>query len=221
MVCLGGKALFVSALPLDWISEGDGASVLTVELYQKCRMGNDELSGCLKKTPSMRYWKGSGIWGKCVSSEVKGARYRWAGPCGDCHRGPWPFRRGARLQGDDRHMQLALEGSRGASRPDPSDPRTNFSLGGLRALRTPWAVSVHCSCRWVGIDPFFFGQESEGGCSSRGGPPTEASPEALVTAQATLDAQLLTLYTSPPPRPAVGIFTYHSDPTLTLTKHRR
>ena len=48
MVCLGGKALFVSALPLDWISEGDGASVLTAELYQKCHTGNDELSGCLE-----------------------------------------------------------------------------------------------------------------------------------------------------------------------------
>ena len=43
-------------------------------------------------------------------------------------------------------------------------------------------------------------------------PSTEASPEALATAQAMLDAQLVTLYTSPPARTTVAIFTDHSDP---------
>ena len=40
----------MSALPLNWISDSDGASVLTVELYQKCCIGKNELSGCLKNT---------------------------------------------------------------------------------------------------------------------------------------------------------------------------
>ena len=43
-------------------------------------------------------------------------------------------------------------------------------------------------------------------------PPTEASPEALATAQATLNTQLVTLYASLPARTAVVIFTGHSDP---------
>jgi len=43
-------------------------------------------------------------------------------------------------------------------------------------------------------------------------PPTEASPEALATAQATLNAQLVTLYASLPARTAVVLFTGHSDP---------
>ena len=43
-------------------------------------------------------------------------------------------------------------------------------------------------------------------------PPTEASPEALAIVQATLDAQLVTLYASLPARTAVVMFTGHSDP---------
>lgn len=43
-------------------------------------------------------------------------------------------------------------------------------------------------------------------------PPTEASPEVLAAAQATLNEQLVTLYTSLPARTAVVIFTGHSDP---------
>lgn len=43
-------------------------------------------------------------------------------------------------------------------------------------------------------------------------PPTETSPEALAAAQATLNEQLVTLYTSLPARTAVVIFTGHSDP---------
>jgi RNA exonuclease 1 len=43
-------------------------------------------------------------------------------------------------------------------------------------------------------------------------PPAEASPEALATAQATLDTQLVTLYASLPVRTAAVIFTGHSDP---------
>ena len=43
-------------------------------------------------------------------------------------------------------------------------------------------------------------------------PPTEASPEALATAQAMLGVQLVTLYTSLPARTAVVILTDHSDP---------
>jgi RNA exonuclease 1 len=42
-------------------------------------------------------------------------------------------------------------------------------------------------------------------------PPTKASPEALATAQVTLDAQLVTLYASLPARTAAVIFTGHSD----------
>ena len=43
-------------------------------------------------------------------------------------------------------------------------------------------------------------------------PPTEASPEAFATAQTSLNAQLVTLYASPPARTAVVVFTGHSDP---------
>ncbi|KAF8134342.1 hypothetical protein EV363DRAFT_1396762 [Boletus edulis] len=43
-------------------------------------------------------------------------------------------------------------------------------------------------------------------------PPTEPSLEALATAQATLDAQLTTLYAALPARTAVVMFTGHSDP---------
>ena len=43
-------------------------------------------------------------------------------------------------------------------------------------------------------------------------PPTEASPEALATAQATVDARLVTLDASLSARTAVAIFTAHSDP---------
>ena len=43
-------------------------------------------------------------------------------------------------------------------------------------------------------------------------PPTEPSPEALATAQATLDARLVTLDASLSARTAVAIFTGHSDP---------
>lgn len=43
-------------------------------------------------------------------------------------------------------------------------------------------------------------------------PPTAAGPEALTAAQAALNEQLVTLYTSIPPRTALVIFTGHSDP---------
>ena len=44
-------------------------------------------------------------------------------------------------------------------------------------------------------------------------PPTEASPEALVTAQATLDGKLVTFYAaSLPACTTMVIFTGHSDP---------
>ena len=42
--------------------------------------------------------------------------------------------------------------------------------------------------------------------------PSDASPEALASAQATLDAQLVTLYTFLAVRCAVMIFKGHSDP---------
>ena len=40
----------MSALPLDRIRDDDGASVATVELYQKRPIEKDELVGCLKNT---------------------------------------------------------------------------------------------------------------------------------------------------------------------------
>ena len=46
-------------------------------------------------------------------------------------------------------------------------------------------------------------------------PPTEALVEILAAAQATLNEQLITLYTSLPERIAVVIFTGHSDPRRT------
>ena len=49
-------------------------------------------------------------------------------------------------------------------------------------------------------------------CRSSVAPPTEASPEVLATAQATLDGKLVTFYAaSLPARTAVVIFTGHSD----------
>ena len=50
-------------------------------------------------------------------------------------------------------------------------------------------------------------------CRSLVASPTEASPEALATAQATLDGKLVTLCTaSLPTRTTMVIFTGHSDP---------
>ena len=43
--------------------------------------------------------------------------------------------------------------------------------------------------------------------------PTDTSPEALHTAQLTLDAPFVTLYTSFPARTVVVVFTGHSDPS--------
>ena len=43
-------------------------------------------------------------------------------------------------------------------------------------------------------------------------PQAEPSPEAITTAQKTLNEQLMQLYTSLPPHTAVVIFTGHSDP---------
>jgi RNA exonuclease 1 len=81
-------------------------------------------------------------------------------------------------------------------------------LGGLRALRTPWTVSVRPSCACVGTDPV---------CTSP--KVTTDAPvmvtlltEALATAQATLDAQLVMVHTSLPASTAAVMFIGHSDP---------
>ena len=93
-------------------------------------------------------------------------------------------------------------------------PAHEFLFGRFTGLL---AVSVHGSCRWLGINLFFHSgltPKSTANAAVVVAPPTEASPDALATAQATLDAQLLTLYMSLPPRTAVAIFTNHSDPRL-------
>ena len=68
------------------------------------------------------------------------------------------------------------------------------------------AVSVHGSCRWLGINLFFqsgLTPKATADAAVVVAPPTEAPPDALATIQATLDAQLLTLYTPLPPRTAI------------------
>jgi hypothetical protein len=74
----------------------------------------------------------------------------------------------------------------------------------------------------VGIDRFCSDRvnaESDGGCTGRGGP-SDRGPEALATAQATLEMQLVTLYASLPARTAV-VLTGHSDPRRMILLNAR
>jgi hypothetical protein len=101
-------------------------------------------------------------------------------------------------------MPRPPSGARAIARPDPSDPHVRLLVWAVvRALWTSWAVSAPRSRVRVGIDPFVWTgltPKITADAPVVAAPPTEASPEALSTAQATLDAQLVALYASGPHR---------------------